>query len=202
MSSKDNDHNQKNKGLADKMTGPVAMESPPLKPFSNKGSHAPRKPPGLRTFSGTASPGVVNLPNLPRPHGRPLRVDGDSKILIVGRDIRLNGEITSCDKLVVEGEVEAPLTEARVIEVTPTGYFKGAAQVDEADISGRYEGELTARNRLIVRPMGHISGSIRYGSIVIEPGGQISGDISSLAATGGDAPKEMAEKSPNEPKSE
>ena len=93
----------------------------------------------------------------------------------------MNGEITSCDKLVVEGEVEASLSDAGVIEVAPTGVFKGNAQVDEADISGRFEGELVARDRLIVRAGGRISGSIRYGRIVIESGGEISGDMQTLS---------------------
>src|SRR3990172_3783345 len=33
--------------------------------------------------------------------------DNDGKMLIVGREIALSGEINACDKLVVEGKVEA-----------------------------------------------------------------------------------------------
>ena len=132
-------------------------------------------------------------------HERPRPGDAESKKLIVGREIRLSGEITSCDKLVVKGQVEASLSDARVIEVAPTGYFKGDAQVDEADISGRYEGELTAKDKLIVRSSGRVSGSIRYGRIVIESGGEISGDMRSLAAAEGDAPEKAAAQSPSEP---
>lgn len=106
--------------------------------------------------------------------------DGDNKRLVVGRDIRLSGEITACDKLVVEGHVEVSLPGARVIEVSQSGYFKGAADVEEADISGRFEGELIARDRLVVRAGGRISGTIRYGRIVIESGGEISGDMQTL----------------------
>jgi cytoskeletal protein CcmA (bactofilin family) len=112
---------------------------------------------------------------------RPRPGVAESKKLVVGREIRLSGEITACDKLVVEGQVEASLSDARVIEVAPTGYFKGDAQVNEADISGRYEGELIAKDKLIVRSSGRISGSIRYGRIVIESGGEISGDMRALS---------------------
>jgi len=104
-------------------------------------------------------------------------------LLIVGRDITLSGEISACDRLVVEGQVEASLPSARIIEVAPTGFFKGSADVEEADISGRYEGELIARDRLIVRAGGRIRGTIRYGRIVIESGGQISGDMQTLEGT-------------------
>ncbi|HER27378.1 MAG TPA: polymer-forming cytoskeletal protein [Rhodospirillales bacterium] len=107
----------------------------------------------------------------------------DSKKLIVGRDICLNGEITSCERLIVEGRVEVSLSDARFIDVAPTGFFKGNADVREADISGRFDGELTASERLTVRAGGRISGSVRYGSIVIEPGGEVTGDMRPLDAT-------------------
>ena len=155
--------------------------TPPLKPFSTRGSHGPSK---------TATPHGAARANVPRQvseiPGGPRRTDrsrpgqSEGNKLTVGRDIRLKGEITACDKLVIEGRVEASLTDARVIEVTPTGYYKGDAQVDEADISGHFEGQLIARDKLTVRADGRISGSIRYGSIVIESGGEVSGDMQAL----------------------
>ena len=64
----------------------------------------------------------------------------------------------------------------------PAVFFKGSADVEEADISGRFEGELIARDRLVVRTGGLINGTIRYGCIVIESGGEISGDMQALAS--------------------
>ena len=195
MLRKDKDDDQMNKGSAEEKPGADAMEAPPLKPFSKKGSHLPSKPPGPVAFQADAARGVIDIPSTPRRLERSRPRETEIKKLIVGREIRLSGEITSCDKLVVEGQVEASLSDARVIEVAPTGYFKGDAQVDEADISGRYEGELTAKDKLIVRSSGRISGSIRYGRIVIESGGEISGDMRSLSTAEGDAPKDAAAES-------
>ena len=159
--------------------------TPPLKPFSTHGSHGPAKPATLPGVERANVPRQVSeIPSRPRRNerGRPGQSEGNK--LTVGRDIRLKGEITACDKLVVEGWVEASLTDARVIEVSPTGHYKGDAQVDEADISGNFEGQLIARDRLTVRADGHISGSIRYGRIVIESGGEVLGDIQTLDAAG------------------
>lgn len=170
----------------DRDGGLDAISAPPLKPFSRKGSHAPAKPPTSSSFHPEiprrAVPDIPGIP--PRRLDRQIATEADSKRLIIGRDIRLSGEITSCDRLVVEGQVEAVLQNARVIEVAPTGFFKGSADVEEADISGRYEGELIARDRLIVRAGGRIRGTIRYGRIVIESGGQISGDMQTLEGAG------------------
>ena len=42
---------------------------------------------------------------------------GDGKKLTVGRDIALSGSINSCERLIVEGSVEADLTDAITLEV-------------------------------------------------------------------------------------
>ena len=54
---------------------------------------------------------------------------------------------------------------------------RGDAEIETAEISGVFEGNLTVTNRLLIRSSGYVSGVIRYCSIEIEAGGQISGDI-------------------------
>jgi cytoskeletal protein CcmA (bactofilin family) len=159
------------------------IAAPPLKPFSRKGSHVASKPPiSYQPDISRRIPDITGLTTGRKEHAMSVG-DSDSKRLVVGRDIRLSGEISACDKLVVEGHIEASLPGARAIEVSSTGYFKGSADVEEADISGHFEGELVARDRLVVRASGRISGTIRYGRIVIESGGEISGDMQALSVT-------------------
>ena len=106
------------------------------------------------------------------------------KRLIVGEGIRLSGEISSCDRLVVEGEVEVTLNDTLALEISSTGRFTGGCEVEEADISGVYEGDLTVRRRLFVRGGGRLTGTIRYGELELERGGQIAGNVSVLNADG------------------
>lgn len=103
--------------------------------------------------------------------------DGSGKRLIVGDGIRLKGEITACDRLVVEGHVEVTLNETRALEIRPSGRFIGSCEVEEAEISGTYEGELAVRGRLVIRASGKISAKIRYGELELERGGRISGEL-------------------------
>jgi cytoskeletal protein CcmA (bactofilin family) len=105
--------------------------------------------------------------------------------LIVGRDISLSGEITACDVLVVEGTVEAKLRDGRNIEIAESGLFKGSVEIDEADIAGRFEGDISVRGRLRLRSTGKINGSIRYGELEVEAGGQLIGEIQVLTANSG-----------------
>ena len=102
--------------------------------------------------------------------------------LSVGREITLSGEINSCDKLFIEGSVEANLTNCRDVDIAEGGLFKGSAAIEEAEVRGRFEGNLTVRKRLLIKATGRVSGTIRYGQIEIECGGQISGDIQAQAA--------------------
>ena len=186
MFGKKNDQNKNgsNGTPVEKTEGDDMASAPPLKPFSRKGSHAPSKPPTATSFQ----PGIKRRqPQIPgaqtivpsHSHAR-LGGEPDSSWLIVGRDIRLSGEITACEKLIVEGTVEVTIPSARVLEIAPSGHFTGSAKVDEAYISGRYDGELVANEKLIIREGGHIKGTVRYGSIVIESGGEISGDMQAL----------------------
>jgi cytoskeletal protein CcmA (bactofilin family) len=103
--------------------------------------------------------------------------EAEIRQLIVGREISLSGEIKSCDRLIVEGSVEANLQSCQDVNIAESGLYRGAASIDDAEIRGRFEGTLTVRNRLFIRSTGKVTGTVRYGQIEIECGGQISGDI-------------------------
>jgi cytoskeletal protein CcmA (bactofilin family) len=115
--------------------------------------------------------------------------EAESK-LTVGPNIKLKGvEITDCDTLVVEGSVEATM-DSRVIQISERGSFKGSAEIDVAEIRGLFEGNLTVRQKLVIYSTGKVTGKVRYGKVVIEEGGQLSGEIE--AGTGPRPEKEKA----------
>lgn len=97
--------------------------------------------------------------------------------LTVGPNIKLKGvEITDCDTLFVEGLVEATM-DSRLMEIAEQGAFKGSAEIDLAEIRGQFDGDLTVRQKLVIYASGRVTGKIRYGKLVIEEGGQLSGDV-------------------------
>lgn len=107
---------------------------------------------------------------------------GSGSRLIVGPEVKLKGaEILDCDTLIVEGRVEATM-DSRVIRIAESGSFAGTVGIDIAEIRGRFDGELTARTQLVIHATGRVSGKIRYGKILIEEGGEVSGDVQSLAS--------------------
>ncbi len=129
-----------------------------------------RRPPDLSAFTQRRE-----QPAAPTRQG-----EADHKKLIVGREIILNGEIRTCDSLVVEGRVEAVLNECRSIDIAASGQFKGSADIESADISGRFDGDLTVHGRLTVRATGKVFGKVKYGQLEVERGGIISGTVEAL----------------------
>lgn len=109
----------------------------------------------------------------------------EGRKLVVGRDISLSGEISACETLIVDGQVEANLTDCEALKISAPGLFKGAAVVDQADIGGRFEGELTVRGRLVLRATGRITGQLRYNDMEVERGGKIGGTLEELASPAG-----------------
>ena len=100
--------------------------------------------------------------------------------LVVGPQIKIKGvEISDCDTLVVEGRIEATL-DSRVLEITENGVFQGTIAVDNAEVHGRFEGELTVRKQLIIHATGRVSGKIRYAKIKVEEGAELAGDLQML----------------------
>jgi cytoskeletal protein CcmA (bactofilin family) len=144
--------------------------------------------PGLTTPSSARgqSEAAPSAEPQPEPGPPPAKVDVKADTekgskLIVGPDIKLKGvEITDCDTLVVEGRVEAAM-DSRVIRIAEQGMFSGTVGIDVAEIHGRFEGELTARKQLVIHATGRVSGKIRYGTISVKEGGELSGDVATLS---------------------
>ena len=119
----------------------------------------------------------------PAPSETKVEIKGEERKeakLVVGPEIKIKGvEISDCDTLVVEGRIEATL-DSRVLEITQNGVFQGTIAVDNAEIHGRFEGELTVRKQLIIQGTGKVSGKIKYAKIKVEEGAELSGEISML----------------------
>ena len=125
---------------------------------------------------------VVFHPDVPRGAPDPVsadapgRVESDPKRLTVGRETTISGgTVLDCERLTVEGTVEASMPDGRLLEIVKGGTFKGTVTVDSADIAGAFEGELKVKKRLFIRASGRVSGKIRYGQFEVERGGRIDG---------------------------
>jgi cytoskeletal protein CcmA (bactofilin family) len=168
------------------------------RPSENSGGSSP-----LATKEALAHAPTVTAPATVRPATERLPVTAASAApesgmgarLIVGPEVKLKGaEILDCDTLVVEGRVEATM-DSRVIRIAESGAFIGKVSIDIAEIHGSFEGELTARSQLIIHSTGRVKGTIRYGRLVADDGGELCGDVAVIAPSSGSKPKTTTETS-------
>ena len=163
-----------------------ALYDPPAHPTTSSSGSAARpasSPLGAATPAAPARDAMSTTSPSPAP-AAPVAAGSASTTeskLHVGVNIKLKGvEISDCDGLIIEGHVEATVN-SKAMEIAEPGTLKGTALIDVAEIHGEFTGELTARTRLVVHGTGRVSGNIRYGKLVVEEGGEISGDLQRIS---------------------
>ncbi len=139
-------------------------------------------PAGLaQTRSARPSTPSAHAPALPRHENAPQpgahKYEVNAGTMIVGPGSSLSGEITSCTRLIIEGNANTRLHTCGYVIIGESGVFRGDASTDTAEIHGFFEGDLIVRNRLLIRATGQVSGTITYGETEVERGGKISGAI-------------------------
>ncbi len=155
------------------------------KPMARASETAPASP---YQRASTSSAGVTGYsPSYTSPYSQapaaPSEVySANERKLTIGRGITMSGEIESCDHLYVEGTVEAALKGAQVLEVAESGVFYGTVEIEEANIAGRFEGEIAVKGRLTLEATAVITGTISYGEIQIEAGAVIDGRMTPMTA--------------------
>lgn len=169
------------------------MSAAAAKPSEPAASSRPSSS-AINPFRASPSPAEVSRSRMPesKPAAFPSAqsaISGSEKgresrrVLTVGADILLKGEIATCDRLVIEGKVDAVLNDVGTVELAESGSFKGTAHVENAEISGLFEGELVVKSRLVIYASGRVRGKITYGEIEVERGGEITGEIKTISSS-------------------
>jgi len=136
--------------------------------FGNGGSLSLRKPAPAQPIPGR-DPEILGVSSPRDPLGTlsrrpdPLRGTAqaqDHKTLVVARDIAIEGKVGPCERLIVEGRLDAAVADCRELGVARGASFKGAIRVEDADIAGLFDGEMTVRRRLRIRASGRLRGRI------------------------------------------
>lgn len=181
MSEQDTQQNEQTTASEDR-------ELPPMSSYQRVGQPPVRAAAAVGAYPG-AYPGYGVKP---QQHDlNPARSSSDRR-LTIGAGITLSGEIESCDYLLVEGTVEAALKGANVLDIAESGVFYGTVEIGEANIAGRFEGDITVHGRLTISATGTVTGSISYKELEIEAGAVMDGRLTPLSAVPSTAKKPSA----------
>ena len=100
---------------------------------------------------------------------------GSAKV-VIGHGVTINGEIKKADEVQIDGEADIVMKTDNLV-IGATGDCKGNIETHNADIWGKFDGEIKASGTLTIQEQGIASGDIEYQNLQIKLGGQISGDI-------------------------
>jgi cytoskeletal protein CcmA (bactofilin family) len=95
---------------------------------------------------------------------------------VIGAGISVDGEISGEETLVVHGSVKGRVSLEQVV-VEADGTVEADLDVRQVEISGQLLGNVTAQDRVDIRPEGRVTGDIRAPRIQIAEGARFKGHI-------------------------
>jgi cytoskeletal protein CcmA (bactofilin family) len=108
-------------------------------------------------------------------------VDGipSANQLIIGEGVTVKGAVVVSETVVVKGLLEGDITTDNLI-VSATGTVSGRISVARnAEISGRVLEKLDVKGLLVLRATGCVEGNTSFGTLTLEQGASITGEVSS-----------------------
>ena len=106
----------------------------------------------------------------------PQDLDNDSKLVLVGSGVRVEGRIDGAESADVSGSLSGTLKSSR-ININTSGSFNGDMTGQDVVISGNVEGEITSEDTIIVNQSAKIKGTIEYSSLQVSYGAKLEGSL-------------------------
>ena len=144
----------------EKKTRPVE-ETPTLRPEA-----APPAPPEEERHMSEPTP----KSNIPSASG--------GQRTVIGRSVVAQGEITSSEDIVIEGQFDGTITlNEHCLTVGPEGRVKAEIRARQVVVQGSVTGNVEAREKIDIRRTGHVVGDLSSATVAIEEGAYFKGSI-------------------------
>ena len=89
---------------------------------------------------------------------------------VIAKNSTFVGEITSDGDFRIDGILEGTLKTKGKVIIGVDGFIKGTIEATNAEIEGKFSGQLSIANILTIKVTANISGDIVVGKLSIEPG--------------------------------
>ena len=100
----------------------------------------------------------------------------ENSSLIIGEGATIKGEIVEENEITVQGNVDGDI-QCKDLIVGKSGSIKGKIKADTLYVEGSIEGEIHVKELLKLMSSSYVSGKITYGSLQINEGGKLVGEI-------------------------
>ena len=106
----------------------------------------------------------------------PIKTIKINSSLIIGEGATIKGEIIEENEITVNGSVDGDI-QCKNLIVGKTGSIKGKIKADTLYVEGSIEGEINVKELLKLMSSSYVSGKISYGSLEINEGGKLLGEL-------------------------
>ena len=106
----------------------------------------------------------------------PIKTIKTNSSLIIGEGATIKGEIIEENEITVNGSVDGDI-QCKNLIVGKTGSIKGKIKADTLYVEGSIEGEINVKELLKLMSSSYVSGKMSYGSIQINEGGKLLGEL-------------------------
>jgi len=96
--------------------------------------------------------------------------------LIIGEGATIKGEINEENEITIQGNVDGDIKCEDLI-IGKTGTVKGKIIAETVFVEGSIEGEILVKGLLKLMSSSYVSGKINYGSLQINEGGKLIGEL-------------------------
>ena len=101
---------------------------------------------------------------------------------VVARNTKIVGDIKSEGDFRIDGTLEGTLTTNGRVIIGVEGFIKGNVTATNADIEGKFSGQLQVEKTLTVKATALISGDVVIGKLSVEPGATFNATCSMKGA--------------------
>lgn len=122
----------------------------------------------------------MEAPPAPFIHEAPLYDDPEPDIgpeMTIGVNVSVMGKIAFQREIRVDGVFEGEFEGDGKIVIGPEGFVKADMDLYEAEVSGKVEGNITVKNRLILRGRAEVKGNITAPRLSVDEGVSIIGQV-------------------------
>lgn len=118
------------------------------------------------------------------------------KTAVIGAQIRIQGELSGDEDVVVDGRVEGKISVTKSLRVGEKATVNAEIKAQSVVVAGRVVGNITAVEKVELLPSGSLEGNIRAPRIVIAEGAQFKGSVDMSAGAAKAAEPEPAPPKP------
>jgi cytoskeletal protein CcmA (bactofilin family) len=123
-----------------------------------------------------ANPGAT--PPAPMPRPAPMQPPAPRPpAAAIGASMRIKGEISAREELLVDGEVEGTLESQSAITIGVNGKVRANIKAREVVVLGSVRGNIEASEKIAIREKGSLVGDIKTAGISIDDGAYFKGSI-------------------------